>query len=146
MLRTVLIVFVSFFVIILIYRLVAGYYPGSKVIIEDPPAEHNGLDDKHARIMFFYASWCPWSVKARPAWDSFKQKVKNDKATFGGKTVFFEEIDVESDKGKASLYNIKEYPTIKAETMKNLYLFVGIPTPHTIEQFSIEALGKKVSG
>jgi hypothetical protein len=139
---TIFLVVLTFVVSVVGYRLYAGFYPGSKVIIETPPAERNGLDSDHARIMFFYATWCPWSTKARKSWDSFKQTVQNTHSTFGGKTIIFEEVDVEADKGKAALYNIKEYPTIKAETQTSLFLFRGHTSPKAFEEFSIEALGK----
>ena len=134
---TIFLVVLTFVITIVAYRLYAGFYPGSKVIIETPPAERNGLDSDHARIMFFYTTWCPWSTKARKAWDSFKQTVQTTKATFGGKTIIFEEVDVEADKGKAALYSIKEYPTIKAETQSSLILFKGHISPKAFEECSV---------
>lgn len=145
MIQEVIIVVLTFVIIIAAYRFFVGYYPGSKFIIEDPPLEKNGLDADQARFMFFYTTWCPWSTKARPAWDSFKQLLKNTPAKYGGKSIIFEEIDAESDKGKAALYRVKEYPTFKLETTDKLFLFQAIPDVATFEAFLTSALGQKAS-
>jgi len=143
---TVAIVIVTFLLIVLVWRLVRGHYPGSKYIIEDPPAETNGLDNKHARFMFFYASWCPWCRKADPIWRSFKKTVESTKAKYGGVTVDFEEINIEHDKGRTALYNVKEYPTFKLETSDKVYKLIAIPDKLTFEDFLVGVLGKKTVG
>jgi hypothetical protein len=145
MIGEALIVVITFVVIVLAYRFFAGYYPGSKFIIEEPPLEKNGLDSDQARLMFFYTSWCPWSTKARAPWNSFKQMLTNTPVKYGGKTVLFEEINAESDKGKAALYRVVEYPTFKLETNDKLFLFKAIPDPVTFEAFLTSALGQKNS-
>lgn len=145
MIKEAAIVVVTFIVIVLAYRFFVGYYPGSKFIIEDPPLEKNGLDGDQARLMFFYTTWCPWSTKARTAWNSFKQLLTNTPVKYGGKTIIFEEIDAESDKGKAALYRVHEYPTFKLETNDKLFLFKAIPDPVTFEAFLTSALGQKNS-
>ena len=145
MIKEALIVVVTFVIIVAAYRFFVGYYPGSKFIIEDPPLEKNGLDSDQARLMFFYTTWCPWSTKARPAWNSFKQLLTNTPAKYGGKTIIFEEINAESDKGKAALYRVTEYPTFKLETNDKLFRFQAIPDPATFEAFLTSALGEKAS-
>jgi thiol-disulfide isomerase/thioredoxin len=143
MIETVIIVVLTFIIVIASYRLIAGYYPGSKFIIEDPPIEHNGLDEGQARFMFFYTSWCPWSRKAWKPWKSFKQMMKNNPAKYGGKTIIFEEINAEADKGKASLYNVKEYPTFKVEITTKVFKLEGVPDPATFDIFLSGTLGEK---
>ena len=142
---TAAVVIIVFLLIVLVWRLVRGHYPGSKYIIEDPPLETNGLDNKHARFMFFYTTWCPWCRKADPVWRSFKKAVEG-KAKYGGVTVDFEEIDAERDKGRAALYKIKEYPTFKLETHDKVYKLIAIPDDVTFEDFLIGVLGKKTVG
>jgi len=144
-LTVVLVVVLTFIVIIGTYRLVAGYYPGSKFIIEDPPVQHNGLDADQARFMFFYTTWCPWSKKAWKPWKSFKQSMKNTPVTYGGKKIIFEEINAEADKGKTALYNVKEYPTFKLEITDKVFLLKGIPDPATFDAFLTGTLGQKAS-
>lgn len=143
---TVLIVTLTFIVVIASYRFLVGRYPASKFIIEDPPVQHNGLEATQARFMFFYTTWCPWSKKAQEPWESFKQRVKNEKATYGGKTIIFEKINAEADKGKAALYNIKEYPTFKVETIDKVFVLKAIPDPLTFEAFLVGTLGEKHLG
>jgi len=143
---TVIIVVITFIIIVGSYRLIAGYYPASKFIIEDPPVEHNGLDQDQARFMFFYTTWCPWSKKAWKPWRSFKQMMKNNPAKYGGKTIIFEEINAEADKGKAALYNITEYPTFKVEITTKLYRMLGVPDPATFDVFLKGTLGEKSLG
>ena len=139
-----LITIVTFLVIVVVYRLVAGYYPGSKFIVEEAPAPTNGLDSDQARFMFFYTAWCPWSDKAQGPWKSYKQMIKNQKATFGDKNIIFEEVDADIYKGKAALYQIKQYPTFLLETSGKVYTLIAIPHPATFESFLIGMLGQKV--
>jgi|UniRef100_A0A6C0B0G9 thiol-disulfide isomerase/thioredoxin len=139
----ILVVCLTFFVVIAAYRFFVGYYPGSKFIVEDPPVQHNGLDSDQARFMFFYTTWCPWSHKAWKPWKAFKQMMKNKQVKYGGKTVLFEEINAEADKGKAALYNVKEYPTFKLETADKVYLLQAVPDPATFDIFLVGTLGKK---
>jgi len=145
MIQEALIVVLTFVIIIGAYRFFVGYYPASKFIIEDPPIQNNGLDADQARFMFFHVNWCPWSKKAWKPWKSFKQQLTNTKVTYGGKKILFEEINAESDKGRAALYNVHEYPTFKLETTNKLFLLKAIPDPATFELFLTEALGVKSS-
>jgi len=144
-LQTAVWVTITFILLVVGFRVVKGYYPASNFIIEDPPMEHNGLDEDQARFMFFYTTWCPWSEKAQKPWNSFKQMLKNNPTKFGGKTVLFEEINAESDKGKAALYNVKQYPTFKLETTKKVFVLEAVPDPATFEVFLTGTLGKKTS-
>jgi len=142
---TIILVVATFFIIIAAYRFFVGYYPGSKFIIEDPPIPNNGLDPDQARFMFFYATWCPWSKKAWKPWNSFKQMMRNNPTLYGGKTILFEEIDSEADKGKAALYNVKEYPTFKLETSDKLVKLLAIPDVATFQVFLKGVLGQESS-
>jgi thiol-disulfide isomerase/thioredoxin len=139
-----LIAAITFLVVIVVYRLVAGYYPGSKFIVQESPAPKNGLDSDQAKFMFFYTAWCPWSDKAQAPWASYKQMIKNQKATFGGKHIIFEEIDADIDKGKAALYQIKQYPTFLLETQDKVYTLLAIPHSASFEAFLTGILGQKV--
>ena len=122
-----------------------GVYPASKFIIEDPPVEHNGLEEGQARFMFFYVTWCPWCKKAWKPWKKFKQMMKNNPATYGGKKIIFEEINCEADKGKTALYNVKAYPTFKLETVNKVFVLQAIPDPSTFEAFLTGTLGQKTT-
>lgn len=114
--------------------------PGSRLIVQPPPST-SSLDDNHAKLLFFYTPWCPWCKKAEPAFSSLKQMFKNDTYTYGGKTIFFEEINAESDKGKAALYNITAYPTFKIETATKMYEMRGKPSVTAFRTFLTSALG-----
>jgi hypothetical protein len=140
---TVLVVTLTFFIVIAAYRFFVGYYPGSKFIVEDPPVQHNGLDADQARFMFFYTTWCPWSTKAQKPWKAFKQMLKNNPVKYGGKTIIFEDINAEADKGKAALYNVREYPSFKLETKDKVFVLQAIPDPATFEVFLTGTLGVK---
>ena len=139
-LLVVLIMSVGF---VLIYKWRSGIFPASKIIITDPPIEHNGLEPTQAKFMFFYTSWCPHCKTAHSPWNTFKQQLKNNKATYGGNTVLFEEINAEVDVGKTALYKIKAYPTFKVETTKKVIEMKGVPDPLVFDQFLISALGPK---
>lgn len=135
----VAVVVVTLFVVI--YYAVTKTWPGSRMIVAKPPVEHNGIDENSAKFMFFYTTWCPWSKKAQTPWSSFKQEHKNTKYTYGGKSIVFEEINADTDKGKAALYQIKGYPTFKLETKDTIYEMKGAPTTESFREFLKNALG-----
>lgn len=127
-------------VIIWSYYMISGRPPGAKLIEQTPPVE-SGLDDNHANLMFFYATWCPHCKHAEQPWRSLQQVIKNGKHTYGGKTVSFEQINAETDKGKTSLYSIIGYPTFKLQTKDKLYEMSGVPTVNNFREFLKKALG-----
>lgn len=128
---------------VLLYKWNSGIFPASKIIVTDPPIEHSGLEPTQAKFMFFYTSWCPHCKTAHAPWNSFKQQLKNTKATYGGNTILFEEINAESNSGKSALYKINAYPTFKVETTKKVIEMKGVADPLTFDQFLISALGPK---
>lgn len=135
--------------LIVVVTAVGGYYgatgimPGAKVIVQEPPITSNGIEDDQAKFMFFYTTWCPWSKKAQTPWASLKEMHKNSPKKYGGKTVIFEDINAESDEGKAALYKIKAYPTFKLETKDKVYEMLGKPGTDTFRAFLISALGNE---
>ena len=134
---------VSIFIVVLC---IGGYYwwtgtpPGARLIEQEPPAD-NGLDDNQANFMFFYATWCPHCKHAQQPWRSLKQFIKNAGYKYGGKTVSFEEVNAETDKGKTALYGINAYPTFKLQTSNKLFEMVGRPTVQNFREFLKKALG-----
>jgi len=144
-LQILLIVLGTFLIIVGTWYYWKGYYPGSSYVIEEPPITRNGLDEGQAKFMFFYTTWCPWSHKAWPKWNSFKQLLKNNPGKYGNHEILFEEINCEADKGKASLYKINGYPTFKLATIEKTYVMQGTPDPLTFDVFLKGTLGEKSS-
>ena len=131
---------------IVIYYLVWGVMPGASVMsVTEPPMQNNGLDDKQAKFIFFYTTWCPWSKKAQQPWASLKEVHKNTPKTYGGTTVIFEEVNAEVEEGKAALYGIKGYPTFKLETKDKVYEMLGKPSVAAFRAFLITVLGQESS-
>jgi thiol-disulfide isomerase/thioredoxin len=128
-----------------VYYWVTGTPPGARVIEQEPPVA-SGLDENQANMMFFYATWCPHCKHAQQPWRSFQEMVKNG-YSYGGKTVTFEEINAETNKGKAALHNISGYPTFKVQTKDKIYEMVGKPSASNFRDFLKKALGnEKVPG
>lgn len=128
-----------------IYYWLTGKPPGSRIIEQEPPIS-SGLDESQANLMFFYASWCPHCKNAEQSWHSLQQLIKNNKYTYGGKKVEFEEINAETNKGKTSLFKIEGYPTFKVQTKDKIYEMVGKPDVLNFREFLKKALGdEKVS-
>jgi thiol-disulfide isomerase/thioredoxin len=123
-----------------IYYAVTGTPPGARIIEQEPPTS-SGLDDNQANFMFFYATWCPHCKTAQQPWHSLKQFIKNSGYSYGGKTVSFEEVNAETDKGKSALYSIMSYPTFKVQTKDKIYEMVGKPSVTNFREFLKKALG-----
>jgi thiol-disulfide isomerase/thioredoxin len=125
---------------IVAYYLWTGTPPGARLVEQQPPVA-SGLEDHQANLMFFYATWCPHCKTAQQSWHSLQQVITNSRYTYGGKTVSFEEINAETDKGKAALYNIQGYPTFKIQTSTKMYEMLGKPTVSNFREFLKKALG-----
>lgn len=128
---------------IVIYYTVWGIMPGASVVSVTAPPTSNGLDENQAKFIFFYTTWCPWSKKAQQPWASLKEFQKNTPKTYGGKTVIFEEVNAESEEGKAALYGVKAYPTFKLETKDKVYEMLGKPSVPAFRAFLITVLGQE---
>jgi len=139
---TIVIPLILIVVVVFGYKMFSGVAPGSKLIVEDPPIQNN-QDPNQATFMFFYTTWCPHCKKAQQPWSSMKELLKTRKYTYGGKTIFLEEINAESDKGKSALYKIKAYPTFKLETSEKVYEMKGPPSTASFRAFLISALGEE---
>lgn len=144
LLITVIVVLVVSTLVILLFRWQRGFYPGSKLIVEDTPVEINGVEPTQAKFYFFYTTWCPWSKKAWKPWASFKQMLKDTPSQYGGYDILLEEVNAEADKGKAGLYRINAYPSFKLVTQKKVYTMKGVPDPLAFDAFLQSALGEKV--
>lgn len=130
---------------IVIYYTVWGIMPGASVMSVTEPPTSNGMDGSQAKFIFFYTTWCPWSKKAQQPWASLKEVMKNTPKTYGGKTVIFEEVNAESEEGKAALYGVKAYPTFKLETSDKVYEMLGKPSVAAFRAFLITVLGQESS-
>lgn len=143
MLTELLVSFIVVLAFISIYYTITGTPPGARVIEQDVPISANGLEPHQAKFMFFYTTWCPHCTHAKEPWASFKQMLKNQSYTYGGKEIQFEEINAEADKGRSALYKISSYPTFKVETDSKVYEMVGKPSPQTFRAFLTKALGSE---
>lgn len=138
-------------VVILGLRAYTGIWPGAKIIQQKPVAEDKPTPDTLTepgivKFMFFFASWCPHCKDAEPEVASLKQLVDTNNYTYGGHRVIFENVNAYADKGKAALYKIKAYPTIKIETAEKMYEMTGKPTVANFRAFMVAALGPEKSG
>jgi thiol-disulfide isomerase/thioredoxin len=104
------------FILIIIFA-VAGFF-GYKWFIQ-PTIENLGADDiandnrriSDAKILFFYADWCPHCKKAKPDWDQFSSDYNNSEV--GYYRIVPEQIDcTEGSDPMIQEYAIDGYPTI----------------------------------
>ena len=130
-------------ILIVMYRSMTGIWPGARLVIEDAPVTATGISDGEAKFMFFYTDWCPFCVKAKSQWSSFKQMMKNNPKTYGGKTIYFEEVNCDTQVGRAALYKIDSYPTFKLQTKEKVYRMTGKPTVDSFRSFLKSALGNE---
>jgi len=84
-------------------------------------------------IYYFYTSWCPYCIKARPEWDKFKTFWQNKKKE--NYTFVFSEIDCDKNESLASKYEIETYPTIKLIKDGKIYDYDAKPTLEHLNQF-----------
>jgi len=127
-----------------IYKAATGVMPGAKLVLAPPAGvQPSGVEENVAKFMFFYTTWCPHSRKAEGPWKSFQQVLKNTPRKYGGMTLQFEDVNAESQTGKASLYGISHYPTFKIQTKDSVYEFVGVPSVNNFRTALIGTFGQE---
>jgi thiol-disulfide isomerase/thioredoxin len=127
-----------------LYNNVTGVMPGAKLVLAPPAGvQPSGVDENVAKFMFFYTTWCPHSRKAEGPWKSFQQILKNAPRKFGGMSLQFEDVNAETQTGKAALYGIKQYPTFKIQTKDSVYEFVGLPTVNNFRAALVDTFGQE---
>lgn len=96
-----------------------------------------------ARLLFFYAPWCPWSKKAKVQWDAFITEYKRFPTTYGGKRVSLELINGDQHQDMVKSYNIVAYPTFKLVTSDQVLEMTGYPSPDVFKNFLRKSLGRE---
>jgi thiol-disulfide isomerase/thioredoxin len=86
-----------------------------------------------AEVYYFYTTWCPYCVKARPEWDKFKTYWKDKKKN--NYTLLFSEIDCDKNESLASKYEVETYPCIKLIKDGKIYDYDAKPTLENLNKF-----------
>jgi thiol-disulfide isomerase/thioredoxin len=86
-----------------------------------------------ADIYYFYTSWCPYCVKARPEWNKFKTFWETKKKN--GYTLIFSEIDCDKNESLATKYEVETYPCIKLIKDGKIYDYDAKPTLENLNNF-----------
>jgi len=84
-------------------------------------------------VYYFYTTWCPYCVKARPEWDKFKKFWENKKKN--GYLLNFTEIDCDKNESLASKYEIETYPSIKLVKDGKIYDYDAKPSLENLNKF-----------
>jgi thiol-disulfide isomerase/thioredoxin len=90
-------------------------------------------DEKTCDMLFFYATWCPYSKKSLIEWHKFKSEWNHRK--IHGYEMLFQEIDCDVNESMANKYNVEKYPTIKLIKDDSIIDFDAKPTVSTLTQF-----------
>ena len=86
-----------------------------------------------AELLYFYTEWCPYCKKARPIWNSLKEKYENTK--INNTRVYFKEVDCDKNEKMADEYNIEGYPTIKLIKDGQVIEYDAKPNLENLEKF-----------
>jgi len=102
------------------------------------PSDSNKDKDKNKKVItadvyYFYTTWCPYCVKARPEWDKLKTYWKDKKKN--GYTLLFSEIDCDKNESLASKYDVETYPCIKIIKDGKIYDYDAKPTLENLNKF-----------
>jgi thiol-disulfide isomerase/thioredoxin len=89
-------------------------------------------------IRLFYTDWCPYSAKALPEWNNFKEKYNNE--IYNQKKIEIVELDCsnENDSNVKKIIeenNVDSYPTIKMYKNDEIIDFDAKITYDNLEQF-----------
>jgi thiol-disulfide isomerase/thioredoxin len=98
---------------------------------------------KGAKIIFFFADWCPHCTKAKPQWEKFVPKI--DSAVYGKYVVQANNVDcTDGTNSMIQQYNIDGYPTvlIVKDDDSTPVKFSGSITTDALKSFVTTALGE----
>lgn len=78
----------------------------------------DGQLGKTAKIIFFWASWCPHSKTAKPEWDKIVEYYTENKNVVNGYRLIFEDVNCDNPDDPDTVkmlseFKIEGYPTIK---------------------------------
>lgn len=139
-------------------------------VVNNEFEKKNGSSEKKAKIMFFYADWCPHCNKASPEWDTFltnigssKDEIKpvliqgvyllpekinctninyKDKDELSSNPTTDKKLKVEADLAKEIVekYNIEGFPTFLIIRGDEVIDFDSKVTSESLEKFINEVL------
>ena len=102
-----------------------------------PNVDNTGEMVKSAQVYFFYTTWCPYSTKALPEWESVVNKYNN--TTVNGYNLSFISVNCTNETPEVDkyiqMYNIEGYPTIKLVKDDHIIEFDAKATSSNIESF-----------
>ena len=114
------IMLILFLIILFIIASVYAYKWYAKPIIEQPlydDVANANRRQKPVDVLLFTTEWCPYCVKAKPAWAEFKKKY--DKKLINDHMINCIQIDCTDNETNAEVqaqiqkYEIEHYPTVK---------------------------------
>ena len=130
---------VTFFVFIIFA--VAGYYGycwfGKSTVenLSDENMANNNRRKSEAKLMFFYAEWCPHCKKAKPEWDKFSSEYANKE--IGNYKIMPESVDCTDGENRLiQEYSIDGYPTVIMIKDGKRVNFSGRITEENVQQFA----------
>ena len=94
-----------------------------------------------AKVMFFFADWCPHCTKAKPEWNKLK-KIK----TIKGKEIEYVDVDCTKNdspsvQAKLKKHNVSGFPTFKVLIGDKSHDYNGSPNHKEIEKSIAKPLG-----
>ena len=119
------------------YYVIAPKLKPSYVANNELKPSNNGLADKEAELILFYADWCPHCKTAKPEWNEVKEKYNGK--TINGYTILFTEVNCTTETSeieeKMRQYKIEGFPTIKLLKDGQVVEFDAKPTQSNLNQF-----------
>tara|TARA_B100000925_G_C21711967_1_gene347076 strand:- start:20 stop:439 length:420 start_codon:yes stop_codon:yes gene_type:complete len=135
-----------YFILFLLFLIIGGYMTyqylynkktdGKKFI----PNKEFQLEDKtNGDLYFFYTEWCPYSKKSEKVWDAIRRSYSSENLKLN-----FLKVDCDTNKKKASDFNIKEYPTIILVINEKKYVYDADLNELTLYKF-LEAVTQNIN-
>ena len=90
-------------------------------------------DNNLATLYFFGVDWCPYSKKAKPHWEQFKERY--DSQIVNNHKILCKEYDCDKNEKMCDKYNVEGYPTIKMLKNDQIIDFDAKPTIENLTKF-----------
>jgi thioredoxin-like negative regulator of GroEL len=103
--------------------------------------EFNLTKNTDSVLMLFYVDWCKYSKNTITTWDEITNNITDNKYNNKYK-ISFKKIDCDKEQELATMYKIKEYPTIILVNNDKKYIYDANLSKDTLDLFIDTVLNK----
>lgn len=130
------ILFIFIMVSLYVYKNYKQQQKNNTLPVSEQDNEQNNSSDINNTVdlYLFYTEWCPHCKKAKPEWETLKNKYSTN-MTINSYKINFVEVDCDANTELANKFKVEGYPTIKMVKGNQIIEFDAKPDIKNLEEF-----------